>query len=64
MKIDEKEIGYIEYLCDMLPKILKDINKEYKENEYLYSSPSRAKFDRLRIEMNKTLIKIKETIYK
>ena len=58
MKIDKREIGYVEFLCNMLPKILKDINNEYDKEEYIYSSPSRARFNRLRIEMNKTLIKL------
>ena len=65
MKIDDKEIRYIEYLCEMLPKILKDIKEELKANEhYIFQSPNRARFDRLRIEMNKTLLKIKKDIYK
>lgn len=64
MKINEKEIAYIEYLCDMLPKILKDINKEYGNNEYLYASQSKARFERLRIELNKSLINIKKIIYR
>lgn len=63
MKIKQLEIGYIEYLCDMLPKILKKINAEYDKEKYIYSSENRAKFDRLRIEMNKTLMKIRKEIY-
>ena len=65
MKIDDKEIRYVEYLCDMLPKILKDIKEEAKKNDFhIYQSPSRARFERLRIEINKSLIKIKKDIYK
>lgn len=48
----------------MLPIILKDFNKEYENNEhYIWQSPNRARFNRLRIEMNKTLLKIKKDIY-
>ena len=64
MKIDKQDISYIEMLCDMLPRTLKEINEEYKEDSYIFSSPARARFERLRIEMNKTLIKIKKKIYK
>ena len=64
MKITQKEINYVEYLCDMMPKILKDINKEFEENgHYIFQSPNRAKFERLRIELNKELMKIKKIIY-
>lgn len=63
MKIKQLEIEYIEYLCDMLPRILKKINAEYDNDKYIFSSENRAKFDRLRIEMNKTLMKIKKDIY-
>lgn len=63
MKIPQNEIKYIEYLCDMLPKILKDINEEYEKEDYLYQSPNRARFDRLRLEMNKSLMNIKKIIY-
>ena len=65
MKIPKDEISYIEYLCRMLPIILKDFNKECEENNghYIFQSPNRARFDRLRIEMNKTLLKIKKEIY-
>ena len=64
MKIDEKEISYIEFLCNLLPKVLKDFNAEHSDNEYIFSSPSRARFDRLRIELNKSLGKIRKDIYK
>ena len=63
MKIKETDLSYIENLCEMLPKTLKEINKEYQEEKYIYSSPARARFDRLRIEINKTLMNIKKTIY-
>lgn len=64
MKISEKEIKYIEYLCYMIPILLKTINDEYEKDKYIYSSENRASFDRLRIELNKILMKIKKTIYK
>ena len=61
--IKDNEINYIEFICDMLPKTLKAIQKEQKDG-YIYASENRARFNRLRIEMNKTLIKIKKEIYK
>ena len=63
MKLKESEINYLEFMCIMLIQSLRDVNKEYKENEYIYSSSNRARFDRLRIELNKSLNKIKNTIY-
>ena len=65
-KINEKVINYVDYLCEMLPKILNNINEEYEKNKgiYIYSSSNRAQFDRLRLEMNKTLMKINKEIYK
>ena len=62
--IPQLEINYVEYLCEVLPNLLQDINREIKENDYfLYSSDKRAKFDRIRIELNKTLMDIKRIIY-
>lgn len=60
--LTDKEINYVDYICDMLPKTLKEIQQEQKDG-YIYASENRARFDRLRIEMNKTLIKIKKKIY-
>lgn len=61
-KLTDSELNYIEYICEMLPKSLKAIQKEQKDG-YIYASENRARFDRLRIEINKTLMKIKKKIY-
>ena len=61
--LTDKEINYVDYICDMLPKTLKAIQQEQKDG-YIYASENRARFDRLRIEINKTLMKIKEKIYR
>jgi hypothetical protein len=61
-KLTNSEIGYIEFICEWLPKILKEIQKEQKDG-YIYQSENRARFNRLRIEMNKTLMKIRNKIY-
>jgi len=61
-KLKDSEIGYISFICDMLPKTLKAIQQEQKDG-YVYQSENRARFDRLRIEMNKTLMQIKKKIY-
>lgn len=60
--LTDKEINYVDYICDMLPKTLKAIQQEQKDG-YIYASENRARFDRLRIEVNKTLMKIKKKIY-
>lgn len=61
--LTDKEINYIDYICDMLPKTLKAIQQEQKDG-YIYASENRARFDRLRIEISKTLMKMKKKIYK
>lgn len=61
--LTDKEINYVDYICDMLPKTLKAIQQEQKEG-YIYASENRARFDRLRIEISKTLMKIRKKIYK
>ena len=61
--ITDKEINYIDCICDMLPKTLKAIQQEQKDG-YIYASENRARFDRLRIEVNKTLMQIRKKIYR
>ena len=60
--LSDKEIDYIDYICDVLPKTLKAIQQEQKDG-YIYASENRARFDRLRIEITKTLMKIRKKIY-
>lgn len=61
--LTDKEINYIDYICDMLPKTLKAVQLEQKDG-YIYASENRARFDRLRIEVNKTLMQIRKKIYR
>ena len=61
--ITDSEIYYIEFIGEWLPKTLKAIQQEQKDG-YIYASENRARFDRLRIEMNKTLMKIRKKIYR
>lgn len=61
--LTDKEINYVDYICDMLPKTLKAIQQEQKDG-YIYASENRARFDRLRIEITKTLMQIRKRIYK
>lgn len=61
--LTDKEINYIDYICDMLPNTLKAIQQEQKDG-YIYASENRARFDRLRIEITKTLMQIRKKIYK
>ena len=62
-KLTDNEIGYVDFICDMLPTILKAVQQEQKDG-YIYASENRARFDRLRIEINKTLMKIRKKIYR
>lgn len=61
-KLTDSEINYIEFICGILPNTLKAIQKEQKDG-YIYASENRARFDRLRIEINKTLMKLRKKIY-
>lgn len=61
--LTDKEINYVDFICDMLPKTLKAIQQEQKDG-YIYASENRARFDRLRIEVNKTLMQIRKKIYR
>ncbi len=61
--LTDKEIDYVYYICDMLPTLLKAIQREQKDG-YIYASENRARFDRLRIEISKTLMKIRKKIYR
>lgn len=60
--LTDKEINYVDFICDMLPKTLKAVQQEQKDG-YIYASENRARFDRLRIEISKTLMKIRKKIY-
>lgn len=62
-KLTDSEINYIEHICDMLPKALKAVQQEQKDG-YIYASENRARFDRLRIEITKTLMEIRKKIYR
>lgn len=59
----EKQTNYIEYISSEFVKELKSVNKELKENEFLFSSESRARFKRLRVELIKELVKLEGVIY-
>ena len=63
-KIRNTDILYVQYICEKIPKLLKNIQKEQEENEYhIYQSSNRAEFERLRINLNKELMRIKKSIY-
>ena len=64
MKINQNDINYVNYVCEELPTLLNDIKYEIEQNDHwLYASERRARFDRIRIELNKVLLKIKKDIY-
>lgn len=60
--LKKEEITYIEQMAKQLVNALKEIAK--LEDVYIFQSPARAKFDRLRVELNKELMAIKKRIYK
>ncbi|MBR2526560.1 hypothetical protein IKE67_08870 [bacterium] len=60
--LKKEEITYIEQMTKQIVNALKDIASQ--DNNYVYQSPARAKFDRLRVELNKELMEIRRRIYK
>lgn len=60
--LEKEEITYIEQMTKQLVNALKEIAKY--DNDYIFQSPTRAKFDRLRVELNKELMEIRKRIYK
>lgn len=60
--LKKEEITYIEQMTKQLVNALKEIAK--LDDVYIFQSPARAKFDRLRVELNKELMIIKKRIYK
>lgn len=60
--LKKEEITYIEQMTKQLVNALKEIAKY--DNDYIYQIPERAKFDRLRVELNKELMTIRKRIYK
>ena len=60
--LKKEEITYIEQMTKQLVNALKEIAKH--DDDYIYQSPARAKFDRLRVELNKELMAIRKRIYK
>lgn len=60
--LKKEKITYIEQMTKQIVNALKEIAKY--DNDYIYQIPERAKFDRLRVELNKELMEIKKRIYK
>lgn len=60
--LKKEEITYIEQMTKQIVNVLKEIAKY--DNDYIYQIPERAKFDRLRVELNKELMQIRKRIYK
>lgn len=60
--LKKEEITYIEQMAKQIVNALKEIAKY--DNDYIYQIPERAKFDRLRVELNKELMAIRKRIYK
>ena len=60
--LKKEEITYIEQMAKQMVNALKEIAKY--DDDYIYQTPERAKFDRLRVELNKELMAIRKRIYK
>lgn len=60
--LKKEEITYIEQMVKQIVNALKEIAKY--DDDYIYQIPERAKFDRLRVELNKELMAIRKRIYK
>ena len=64
MKLTDKEITYVEQMMSKIIESLKQVNKELKENDnHIFASKARAKFDKLRIELGSELLQIKKRLY-
>lgn len=61
--LKKEEITYIEQMTKQIVNALKEIASQ-DNNYYIFQSPARAKFDRLRVELNKELMAIRKRIYK
>jgi len=62
--LTNEEIKYIECMCRELVKNLKNVKEDLdKEDHYIFSSPNRAKFKRLRIELSNKLMEVQKQIY-
>ena len=63
--INREHINYIETITKELIKSLRESALEYKINDnYIFSSPHRARFKRLRVELTKLLLEAEKSIYK
>lgn len=60
--LKKEEITYIEQMAKQIVNALKEIAKY--DNDYIFQIPERAKFDRLRVELNKELMEIRKRLYK
>jgi len=60
--LKKEEITYIEQMTKQIVNALKEIAKY--DDDYIYQIPERAKFDRLRVELNKELMTIRKRIYR
>ena len=62
-KITNAEVNYIDVMATKLVDALREFNSEYDAERYVYSSSARARFDRLRVELNKELMRVRRKIY-
>ena len=58
------EIQYLEQMYKRSIKTLKGFMSEENEDEYIFSSRNRAEFNRLRLEITKELLRLKNKMYK
>ena len=62
-RLTNTELTYIEQLMNKIMESLKQVNLELSKDNYIYSSKARARFDKLRIELNTELLQVKKRLY-
>lgn len=63
-RINKEDLSYIKKLSSELIDSLSSVVEEQKEDYYIYQSPHRAKFKRLRIELSQVLLQLEKQMYK
>lgn len=63
--LSKNDVNYVENMSKDLVHSLREILKYYENNNdrYLFNSPERARFKRLRVELGKKLMEIQKAIY-
>ena len=63
-EISKDRIIYLKEMMKQIVKAIEDFEIDNAFGEYIYADKNRAKFDRLRLELQDELLKIKKEMYK